>query len=166
MPRRKATDQDSILSHPIIIRVTATAFNKLEDIRKDSDHKTIGEVARKILSNRKIKLFYHDISMNGPMEELALIRKELKAIGININQITRSFNADKAGTHRAFYVLKVADQYQIVDEKVNRLLTYVLIAAAAPSIKICAACAALSASQLFNFSSRSIAAYLSLMVFF
>lgn len=25
--------------------------------------------------------------MNAPMEEMALIRKELKAIGININQI-------------------------------------------------------------------------------
>ena len=84
--------------------------------RFDSDYKTIGEVARCILSNRKIKLFYRDISMNGPMEELALIRKELKAIGININQITRSFNQDKEGTHRAFYVLKVADLYKGVDQ--------------------------------------------------
>ena len=125
MPRKKATDQESILSHPIIIRVTETVFNRLEDIRKDSDYKTIGEVARKILSNRKIKLFYQDISMNAPMEELALIRKELKAIGININQITRSFNQDKAETHRAFYVLKVADLYKKVDEKVDRLFSII-----------------------------------------
>jgi hypothetical protein len=125
MPRRKATDQESILGHPIIIRVTETTFNKLEEIRKESDYQTIGEVARKILSNRKIKLFYQDISMNGPMEELALIRKELKAIGININQITRSFNSDKGGTHRAFYVLKAAEKYQEVDAKVDRLLTII-----------------------------------------
>jgi len=122
MSRKKAKDQDSILSHPIIIRVTQTVFNRLEEIRKDSDHKTIGEVARKILSNRKIKLFYQDISMNAPMEEMALIRKELKAIGININQITRSFNQDKAEVHRAFYVMKVADLYKNVDQKVERLL--------------------------------------------
>lgn len=125
MPRKKATDQESILSHPIIIRVTETVFNRLEEIRKESDYKTIGEVARKILSNRKIKLFYQDISMNAPMEELALIRKELKAIGININQITRSFNQDKAETHRAFYVLKVADLYKKVDEKVDRLFSII-----------------------------------------
>ena len=63
--------------------------------------------------------------MDATMEELALIRKELRAIGININQITRSFNQDKAGTHRAFYVLKVADQYKKVDEKVEQLLTII-----------------------------------------
>lgn len=60
--------------------------------------------------------------MNATMEELALIRKELRAIGVNINQITRSFNQDKGETKRAFYVLKVADQYKKVDEKVEHLL--------------------------------------------
>lgn len=125
MSRKKATDQESLLSHPIIIRLTENAFNRLEEIRKDSDYKTIGQVARNILSNRKIKLFYQDISMNAPMEELALIRKELRAIGININQVTRSFNQDKAETHRAFYVLKVAGLYKTVDEKVDRLLVII-----------------------------------------
>ena len=65
------------------------------------------------------------MTLNATMEELALIRKELKAIGININQITRSFNQDKAETQRAFYVLKVADQYKKVDAKVDDLLTLI-----------------------------------------
>jgi len=63
--------------------------------------------------------------MDATMEELALIRKELRAIGVNINQITRSFNQDKAETQRAFYVLKAADQYKKVDEKVEQLLTII-----------------------------------------
>ncbi|WP_276348127.1 plasmid mobilization relaxosome protein MobC [Daejeonella sp. JGW-45] len=125
MPRKKATDQDSVLSHPIIIRVSKPVFDRLEEIRKDGNLNSIGEVARRILSNRKVKLFYKDISMNSTMEELALIRKELKSIGININQITRSFNQDKEGMHRAYYVLKVADLYKEVDVKVDRLLTIV-----------------------------------------
>lgn len=122
MPRKKNANQEEVLSHPIIIRVTETVFNRLEELRKDSHYSSIGEVARRILSNRKIKLFYKDISMNAPMEEMALIRKELKAIGININQLTRSFNQDKTGTHRAFYLLKVAEQYQEAGEKVDRLI--------------------------------------------
>ncbi len=125
MSRKKAADQELVLSHPIIIRLTETVFNRLEELRKDSDYKTIGQVARNILSNRKIKLFYKDISLNASMEELALIRKELRAIGININQITRSFNQDKAETHRAFHVLKVADLYKNVDQKVDRLLVII-----------------------------------------
>ena len=94
-------------------------------MRNESNYASIAEIARRILSNQNIKLYYQDISMNGPMEEMALIRKELKAIGININQITRSFNQDKAETHRAFYVLKVADLYKNVDAKVERLLVII-----------------------------------------
>jgi hypothetical protein len=125
MPRKKAVNQEEVLSHPIIIRVTETVFNRLEELRKDSHYNSIGEVARRILSNRKIKLYYKDISMNGPMEEMALIRKELKAIGININQLTRSFNQGKTGAHKAFFLLKAAEQYQTVGEKVDRLLTLI-----------------------------------------
>jgi hypothetical protein len=129
MPRKKAKDQQQVLTHPIIIRVTRTVFERLDAKRKESDCTTIGEVARKILSNKSIKCFYKDISLNPVMEELAQIRKELKAIGININQITRTFNQDKAENHRAFYVLKVADQYKMVDAKVDRLLTLVSLLA-------------------------------------
>ena len=125
MPRKKAANPEDLLSHNIIIRITETAFKRLEKMRQQSNSPSIAEVARKILSGQKIRLFYHDISLNPVMEELAMIRKELKAIGININQITRSFNQDKAETHRAFYVLKVADLYKKADEKVDRLLVII-----------------------------------------
>lgn len=122
MSGKKAKDQEELLSHNLIIRVTESTFKRLETMHRESHYASIAEGARRILSNKQIKLFYTDVSMNAPMEEMALIRKELKAIGININQITRSFNQDKAGTHREFYVLKVADLYKKVDEKVDRLL--------------------------------------------
>jgi predicted CopG family antitoxin len=122
MPRKKAKNQKELLTHNVIVRVTETVFNKLEKMRVESGGSSVAEVVRKILSNRKIKIFHQDNSMNAPMEEMALIRKELKAIGININQITRTFNQDKAETHRAFYVMKVADLYKNVEAKVERLL--------------------------------------------
>ena len=56
---------------------------------------------------------------------MALIRKELKAICININQLTRGFNQDKAGAYKAFYLLKVNERYQAVGEKVDRLLVLI-----------------------------------------
>lgn len=125
MPRKKAKNQEELLTHNVIIRVTETVFNKLEKMRVESGSLSVAEVIRKILSNRKIKIFRQDNSMNAPMEEMALIRKELKAIGININQITRTFNQDKAETHRAFYVMKVADLYKNVDARVERLLVII-----------------------------------------
>jgi succinate dehydrogenase/fumarate reductase flavoprotein subunit len=125
MPRRKSVKPEEVLSHVIRARVTEAVYNRLEQLGKNSDCYSLGRLARKILSRERITVFHKDRTMNATMEELALIRKELKAIGVNINQITRSFNQDKAGTHRAFYVLKVADQYKKVDEKVEQLLTII-----------------------------------------
>lgn len=125
MPRRKSAKPEEVLSRVIRARVTETVYKRLEQTSKNSDCCSVGRLARKILSREKITFFHKDMTMNATMEELALIRKELRAIGVNINQITRSFNQDKAGTHRAFYVLKVADQYKKIDENVEKLLTII-----------------------------------------
>ena len=122
MSPKKTKEPEELLSHNLIIRVNEATFKRLEKLHKESHYASIAEVARRILNGQKLKLFYKDISMNAPMEEMALIRKELKAIGININQLTRSFNQSKNGTHRAFYILKVSEEYQVVGEKVDRLL--------------------------------------------
>jgi hypothetical protein len=125
MPRKKSPNPEELLTQPVILRVTKTAFERLEKIQTDSNCGSVGEVARKILSNEKIKLFYKDISLNGPMEEMALIRKELKAIGVNINQITRGFNSDKQGKYQSYFIRKSLEQYQKVDEKVEQLLSLI-----------------------------------------
>jgi len=59
------------------------------------------------------------------MEEMALIRKELKAIGVNINQQTRYFNSTKSEAQKAFYVIKTADLYKQVGSKVEELLVII-----------------------------------------
>jgi hypothetical protein len=125
MPRKKLPDPEELLTHPVILRVTKKVFERLEKIQTESNCGSVGEVARKILSNDKIQLVYKDISLNGPMEEMALIRKELKAIGVNINQLTRSFNSDKQGKYHNYFIKKSLEQYQKVDEKVERLLALI-----------------------------------------
>lgn len=125
MPRKKIKDQEQILSHPIILRVTEKEFNKLEKIHNESDCRSIGEVVRKILSKQRITYLHRDISMNGPMEELALIRKEIKAIGININQQTHHFHMSQSSGERAFHALKTSNAYKLLDPKINQLLEIV-----------------------------------------
>jgi hypothetical protein len=90
-----------------------------------SDCQSIGELARKILSKEEIKCFYIDASLNTAMEELALIRKELKAIGHNINQLTKKYHSTPDENSKAFYTLKVAELYKVVDGKVDKLLVIV-----------------------------------------
>jgi len=125
MSRNKATDQESLLSRPIIVRLTEKQFSKLEKIRLESDTKTIGEVVRKILNNRPIRLLHKDISMNQPMEEMSLIRKEIKSIGVNINQQTYRFHVSQSDTERAFHANKTAETYKSIEPKVDRLLSII-----------------------------------------
>src|ERR1700754_1176816 len=94
MPRPKKAEKDQ-LRYLLRIRVNQTAYQKLTAMQKQSDCRSICEIARKILSKERINLFHKDASLNGPMEELALIRKELKAIGININQQTHHFHTSQ-----------------------------------------------------------------------
>jgi len=125
MSRKKTDKPEELLSHNLIIRVTEALFNKLEKLRKESHQLSIAHVCRNILLNREIKTYVEDASLNPVMEQLALIRKELKAIGVNINQITRSFNQDRVGAHRPVYIQKAAEQYAKVDERVETLLTLI-----------------------------------------
>lgn len=125
MPRKKIKDQEQVLTNPIVIRVTQEEFSKLEKIRKESDCRSIGEVVRKTLSKQRITYLHRDVSMNGPMEELALIRKEIKAIGVNINQQTHRFHTSQNEAERAFFALKTASTYKQMEPKIEQLLDIV-----------------------------------------
>jgi len=125
MSRKKTIDQHKLLTCIVRTRVTESVWNKLEKIQQESGCQSAAEVARMILSEEKIECFYRDISLNAPMEEMALIRKELKAIGVNINQQTRYFNSTKSEAQKAFYVIKTADLYKQVGSKVEELLVII-----------------------------------------
>lgn len=125
MPRKKARNREELLTQSIIIRISEPLFRRLEKLVQESDCWSISEAARRILLRKRINCFYRDISMNGPMEELALIRKELKAMGVNINQQTRYFHTSESAAERAFYAMKTTDLYEKIDGKVDRLLEIV-----------------------------------------
>jgi ethanolamine ammonia-lyase small subunit len=41
MPRKKATDQDRLLTHPVRTRLTVKAFKRLEKIQQESDCQSV-----------------------------------------------------------------------------------------------------------------------------
>jgi hypothetical protein len=125
MSRKKTKNPDQLLTHPIIVRVNEHTFKRLEKIQTHSNCQSIGEVARNILSKEKILMLTRDVTMNAPMEELASIRKELKAIGVNINQQTHHFHTSENEAQRSFYFMRTSDLYKNVGEKVDRLLEIV-----------------------------------------
>lgn len=122
---RPKTPEERRLNHFIRLRVNAAVYARLTALQKQTDCRSISELARKILSRENITLLHRDVSMNGPMEELALIRKEIKAIGININQQAHYFHISQSPAERAFYVKRTAELYSDVDQRIARLLKLV-----------------------------------------
>lgn len=123
MSRKKVKDQGSLLSHTIVVRITTSQYEKLDKISKESDNKTIANVVRNIIANRPIKLLHKDISMNATMEELALIRKQIKSIGVNVNQQTHKFHISQNDTERTFHTNRTAEIYKTIEPKIDRLFT-------------------------------------------
>jgi len=125
MSRPKAKYRDQLYSYPIRTRVDKATQERLEKLLADSSCQSIAEVTRKILAREKILCLYKDISMNGVMEELTGIRKELKAIGVNLNQVTRAFHASRSDTQKAFYALRQTEMAKVIEQKTDRILVIV-----------------------------------------
>jgi len=119
----KTIEKQPRLTHPVRTRVTEKTHEMLQELKATSNCRSIGEVARKILSREKILCFYTDTTMNAPMEELASIRKELKSIGVNINQQTRHFHTAESELQRSFHFMKTSDLYKNAME--NGKINYV-----------------------------------------
>src|ERR1044072_3473443 len=91
MSERKYNKEEP-LNALISIRVSTQLYDKLEGQRSHSTCQTLGEFARRVLSEKEITWVHRDATMDGVAAELAGIKKEIKAIGTNINQVTRYFN--------------------------------------------------------------------------
>ena len=125
MGRKKIDDRDELLIHRIRTRINDKAYKRLSEILRSSNCQTIGQLARKILSHERITVYHKDKSLEAPVQELIQIRNELRAIGVNINQITHYFHTADSNNRKMFYALKVAESYREVGEKVNVLVDMV-----------------------------------------
>ena len=112
MPRKRASNRDKLLTKAIFIRMTEDDYKKLDKLVSESNCSSVSEAARKVLFQKKIISFHKDVTRNGPMEELASIRKELKAIGININQITKAFHTTSDPERKYVYSMKAFNKNQ------------------------------------------------------
>jgi hypothetical protein len=125
MGRKKKTDRDALLIHRIRTRVNDKSFQRLQSVLVKSNCQTIGQLVRQILSNEPITVFQTDITVEEPVQQLILIREELRAIGVNINQITHHFHLADSSSQKMFHALKVSEEYAKVGEKVDILINKV-----------------------------------------
>jgi hypothetical protein len=120
MTRRKV-EETELLIHKIGLRVSDPFYKKMEGWLSQSNCQSMGELARMILYKEEIIWYHKDMTTENAAVELTGIRKELKSIGTNINQVTRYFNGTTIPNQKIFEALRILDEYKKVNDKVERL---------------------------------------------
>ena len=106
------------------IRFTEKEDAKLGKLLQKSTYcQTLSELIRDMLFKKEITVNTYDASLQEVKLQLARIRNELQAIGVNINQITRYFHTAVDSETRLVYAEKVLPHYRKVEGKIEELFT-------------------------------------------
>ncbi len=124
--KERKSDGSRQLSYRIHTRLTKEKYDELSDLLGQSRSlHSLSELLRNILDNKKIIIETCDVSLNKVMEELSAIRKELQAIGVNINQVTHAFHQTDMQDEKLFQALEIVKIYQQADLKVTELFAII-----------------------------------------
>lgn len=77
----------------ITTRFKSAEFLLIDRRFKKTRFRKMSEYIRCVLLEKPLTIIYRDKSMDDMLEELALLRRELSAIGNNLNQAVRQINA-------------------------------------------------------------------------
>jgi len=122
---RQKVPEDKALLHELKTRVTTRKYAELQRILSLNPNMDMSGLLRDFLENLPIKIFTHDLTLDNLMEELASLRMEIKAIGVNINQITKKFHTYPESSRKEFYAKTAFSEYQALQPKIERLLTII-----------------------------------------
>lgn len=113
------------LNYKVFSRINKEKYEELLAQLNKSSCRTISELIRHILNHDKIRVITYDATLDKVMEQLSGIRKELQAIGVNINQVTHRFHKEQQPAGRLFQAMEIAKLYQQTEEKVAELFTII-----------------------------------------
>jgi hypothetical protein len=109
------------LQRSIRTRVTDKKYQEILALVKQTKDESLSGAVRKILMNKPIRIQVHDETTSLLLEELAATRSEIRAIGVNINQITRYFNSYPEDDRKQFYAKVGLTKFILMEKKVDWL---------------------------------------------
>lgn len=118
--------EKQILSARIHTRLSQEKYEELSAVlRQTRGIKTLSELVRFILENKPINIVTYDNTKDKVMEVLSGIRKELQAIGVNINQATRELHRADIPASKVLQAQEIMGFYQQTEVKVAELLSLI-----------------------------------------
>lgn len=118
----KTSNANDRLTHRIHTRITQKKYEELSQLLTQSRNvHSHSELLRYLLDNRPIIIRTRNDSLDKVMQELGAIRRELQAIGGNINQITRHFHTQDLPTDRLEQAQQLIGLIQPLTQKIDEL---------------------------------------------
>jgi hypothetical protein len=118
----KRIGSDGELSYRLYTRVGHAKFAELKKLLDGNPANRMSRLLRDILYHEPIIVYTRDESLHIVMDELGKLRGEIRAIGININQVTRLFNTYPEPQRKTLYAKMAFKEYQALEPKINQLL--------------------------------------------
>lgn len=112
-------------SHWLHLRLRAEEHEKLVRKWKASTYRKLSEYARRKLFEKPVAITQRNTSLDDGLQALTLLREDLKAIGNNLNQLTRQINAnppDANSRHWQSAFLSVRSELSGKLEEIHSLL--------------------------------------------
>ncbi|WP_029274568.1 hypothetical protein [Pedobacter borealis] len=125
MGKRKSEERKQ-LSYRIHTRISKEKYEELVLLLSQSKNiKSLSALLRHILDGNRILVRHQDITSDKMLAELGAVRRELHSIGININQVTKRFHAEKLPESRIARVLDLTRFYQQAEEKLTEVIAII-----------------------------------------
>ena len=118
---RKKLPAHKQLKHVVCVRLDNEKYQELEKILRHPPQYGMSDLLRRILENRRIKIFVSDPAIDPLLQELREIRAKIKRAGIEINQYTKNFHSFPGLGQKQFYAKLVFQRYAGLASLFDRL---------------------------------------------
>ena len=122
---RKNDREKKLLNRKLTTKVEEEKYKEFVAILSKNPNEKMSGLVRKILYNRPVTIYTRDLTLDNTMEELAKLRAEIRAIGVNINQITRLFNTYPEERRKQFFAKIAFAEYLKIEPKIDQLLNII-----------------------------------------
>lgn len=118
---QKATKQKELLVHDVKTRISEKEFARLSALIDQTRYRNMSELLRALLAKEPVTVYTKDGSLAVVMEELVLLRRELSAIGNNLNQVTRHLNSLKGQPGKGALLLQAEATISQVQRQLEKI---------------------------------------------
>ncbi|MCV9926624.1 plasmid mobilization relaxosome protein MobC [Flavobacterium sp. LS1R49] len=111
--------ENSNRTRKITLRLTAEEYVKIEQKWKISTCRKLSDYLRKHLFDKSITTTYRNQSLDDFIEETIVLRKELNAIGINLNQTVKKLHTLQQIPEFKVWIISFEIDKKIINDKID-----------------------------------------------